>query len=175
MHHISLKVICIFLCLVQELLQNLSGLSISKASCIFFSCQCHHSYSAPFLNSSFQFSLSCSSLFVLILMLLGKHCTSTGAMVTETLIDVLLSNKPELFKYSGNYYPSLSDHAMIYGFLKEGVNSNKPRIVTALKSQLGVTKTLSLIYSSNAYQLLHGTFVTCSMKLTIRRTPGICL
>lgn len=35
------------------------------------------------------------------------------AMVTETLIDVLLSNKPELFKYSGKYYLFLSDHALI--------------------------------------------------------------
>ena len=38
-----------------------------------------------------------------------------GAMNTETLINVLLSNKPELFKYSGNYYPSLSDHALVCG------------------------------------------------------------
>jgi len=30
-----------------------------------------------------------------------------GATMTETLIDVFLSNRPELFKFSGNYYPSL--------------------------------------------------------------------
>lgn len=42
-----------------------------------------------------------------------------GTRVTETLIDVLLSNKPEYFKHSGNYYPSLSDHALIYGVLKQ--------------------------------------------------------
>jgi len=51
-----------------------------------------------------------------------------GATMTETLIDVLLSNKPELFKYSGNYYPSLSDHALIYGVLKERLNLSRPRI-----------------------------------------------
>ena len=48
-----------------------------------------------------------------------------GTKVTKTLIDVLLSNKPELFKYSGNYYPSLSDHALIYGILKERVKTNQ--------------------------------------------------
>ena len=53
-----------------------------------------------------------------------------GTKVTKTLIDVILSNKPELFKYSGNYYPSLSDHALIYGVLKERVNSNKPKVIT---------------------------------------------
>ena len=31
--------------------------------------------------------------------------------IIKSLIDVLLSNKPGLFKYAGNYYPSLSDHA----------------------------------------------------------------
>ena len=53
-----------------------------------------------------------------------------GTKVTKTLINVLLSNKPELFKYSGNYYPSLSDHALIYGVLKERVNPNKPKVIT---------------------------------------------
>ena len=53
-----------------------------------------------------------------------------GAKVTKTLIDVLLSNKPELFKFSGNYYPSLSDHALIYRVLKERVNVNKPKVIT---------------------------------------------
>ena len=42
---------------------------------------------------------------------------------------MLLSNKPGLFKYAGNYYPSLSDHALIYGILKDRVNANKPKII----------------------------------------------
>ena len=49
--------------------------------------------------------------------------------IIKSLIDVLLSNKPGLFKYAGNYYPSLSDHALIYGILKDRVNANKPKIV----------------------------------------------
>ena len=53
-----------------------------------------------------------------------------GTKVTSSLIDELLSNKPDLFKYSGNYHPWLSDHALIYGVLKERVNSNKPKVIT---------------------------------------------
>ena len=36
-----------------------------------------------------------------------------GTIITESLIDVLLSNRPELFQYSGHYYPCLSDHALL--------------------------------------------------------------
>ena len=53
-----------------------------------------------------------------------------GTRVTETSIDVLLSNKPELFKHSGNYYLSLSDHVLIYGVLKQRVKSNKPKVIS---------------------------------------------
>lgn len=53
--------------------------------------------------------------------LITKHTRveMRGTKVTRNLIDVLVSNKPERFKYSGNFYPSLSDHALIYGVLKE--------------------------------------------------------
>ena len=53
-----------------------------------------------------------------------------GTIITESLIDVLLSNRPELFQYSGNYYPCLSDHALVYGALKQKINLNKPKIIT---------------------------------------------
>ncbi|XP_048580414.1 uncharacterized protein LOC125561124 [Nematostella vectensis] len=53
-----------------------------------------------------------------------------GDVITKTLIDVLLSNKPELFKCAGNYYPCLSDHALIYGVLKERINQNKPKVIS---------------------------------------------
>ena len=40
-----------------------------------------------------------------------------GTITSHSLIDVLLTNrpKPELFKQSSNYYPALSDHALIFG------------------------------------------------------------
>lgn len=53
-----------------------------------------------------------------------------GAIITKSLIDVLLSNRPDVFQYSGNYYPCLSDHALIYGVLKQKINPNKPKCIT---------------------------------------------
>ena len=43
---------------------------------------------------------------------------------------MLLSNRPEVFRCSGNYYPCLSDHALIYGVLKQKINPNKPKFIT---------------------------------------------
>ena len=53
-----------------------------------------------------------------------------GTMITSTLIDVLLTNRPELFKRSGNYYPALSDHAMIFGILRDRVKPTKPKVIS---------------------------------------------
>ena len=52
-----------------------------------------------------------------------------GKIITESLIDLLLSNRPELFQYSGNYHPCLSDHVLIYVALKKKINLNKPKII----------------------------------------------
>ena len=41
-----------------------------------------------------------------------------GTKTSSTLIDVILSNQPELFKYGSIYHPVLSDHALIYGILR---------------------------------------------------------
>ena len=49
---------------------------------------------------------------------------------TNTLVEVLLSNRPELFQCAGNYYPCLSDHALIYGILKYKVNPNRSKVIT---------------------------------------------
>ena len=56
----------------------------------------------------------------------GKSRTKT----TNTLVEVLLSNRPELFQCAGNYYPCLSDHALIYGILKYKVNPNRSKVIT---------------------------------------------
>ena len=48
----------------------------------------------------------------------------------NTLVEVLLSNRPELFQCAGNYYPRLSDHALIYGILKYKVNPNRSKVIT---------------------------------------------
>ena len=52
-----------------------------------------------------------------------------GLETTSTLIDVLLTNRPELFKYCGVYHPSLSDHALIYGIMKNKSLPQKPKII----------------------------------------------
>lgn len=41
------------------------------------------------------------------------------SLITESLIDVILTNEPELFNDCGVYDPELSDHALVFGFLRE--------------------------------------------------------
>ena len=48
----------------------------------------------------------------------------------NTLVEVLLSNRPELFQCAGNYYPCLSDHALIYGILKNNVNPTRSKVIS---------------------------------------------
>ena len=55
---------------------------------------------------------------------------ASGNKTTSTLIDVLLSNKPDLFKHSGIYHPSLSDHCLTYGILKDKMLSHRPKVIT---------------------------------------------
>ena len=53
-----------------------------------------------------------------------------GATTTSTLIDVLLSNRPEMFKQCGTYDTALSDHLLIYGLMKETVKRYQDKIIT---------------------------------------------
>ena len=53
-----------------------------------------------------------------------------GIIITESLIDVLLTNRPDSFHLSGNYHPCLSDHDLVYGVLKQKINHNKPKVIT---------------------------------------------
>ena len=55
---------------------------------------------------------------------------TSGTKTTSTLIDVLLSNRPDLFKHSGIYHPSLSDHCLIYGILRDKVVSHQSKVIT---------------------------------------------
>ena len=51
-------------------------------------------------------------------------------IITESLIDVLLTNRPDWFQLSGNYYPCFSDHDLVYGVLNQKMNHNKPKVIT---------------------------------------------
>ena len=52
-----------------------------------------------------------------------------GLIHTSTLIDVLLTNKPERFNCGGVYYPLLSDHALIYGIFKEKLQRHPSKLI----------------------------------------------
>ena len=47
-----------------------------------------------------------------------------------TLLDVFLTNSPELFNRCGVYNPEISDHCVIYREMKEKVCKYKPKIIT---------------------------------------------
>ena len=47
----------------------------------------------------------------------------------SSLLDVILTNKPELFRESGVYNPEVSDQCMIYGVVKEKAVQHKNKIV----------------------------------------------
>lgn len=49
---------------------------------------------------------------------------------TETLIDIILTNKPHLFEQSGVLFPEISDHGLIYGLMKEKVYKHQNKIIT---------------------------------------------
>ena len=49
---------------------------------------------------------------------------------SESLLDVILTNKPELFKASGVFNPELSDHHFIYGLMKDKVFQHDRKILT---------------------------------------------
>ena len=53
-----------------------------------------------------------------------------GATTTSTLIVVLLSNRPEMFKQCGTYYTALSDHLLIYGLMNETVKRYQNKVIT---------------------------------------------
>ena len=52
-----------------------------------------------------------------------------GTTTTATLIDVLLTNQPDLFIGGGVYDPALSDHMLIYGIMKEKARKHSRRII----------------------------------------------
>ena len=51
-----------------------------------------------------------------------------GFLITKSLIDVILTNHPELFENCGAHDPALSDHGLVYGFLNETVKHRKARL-----------------------------------------------
>ena len=48
----------------------------------------------------------------------------------KTLLDVILTNKPEFFKASGVFNPEMSDHNLVYGIMKERVAQHERKVIT---------------------------------------------
>ena len=72
---------------------------------------------------------TCNNLFVGLLQAV-RFYACRGLTTSQTLIDVLLTNQPELFKSSGVLNPELSDHKLIYGIMNEKVQIHKNRVIT---------------------------------------------
>ena len=51
------------------------------------------------------------------------------SLITESLIDIILTNEPELFNDCGVYDPELSDHALVFEFLREDVKFQQGKII----------------------------------------------
>lgn len=49
--------------------------------------------------------------------------------VSSTLIDVLLTNRPDYFIKSGTFDPEISDHCLIYGILNEKTIHHQPKTI----------------------------------------------
>ena len=49
---------------------------------------------------------------------------------SESLLDVILTNHPELFKKCGVYHPEMSDHHMVFGEMMEKVHKHETRTTT---------------------------------------------
>ena len=90
-----------------------------------------------------------------------------GARVTRSLIDVILTNQPELFRNCGVYNPEISDHALIYGFIKEELNLRKAGLSNFDRREILTTNTLS-----RTFVMPHGMLVRFLTQLMIKLVSG---
>lgn len=64
----------------------------------------------------------------------GLECLITEptriACTSATLLDVILTNKPEHFRASGVFNPEISDHHLIYGIMKDKVFQHQRKVIT---------------------------------------------
>ena len=64
----------------------------------------------------------------------GMQCLITKptriTSTSETLLDVILTNKPNLFRTGGSFNPEISDHHLIYGILKQSALQHRRKTIT---------------------------------------------
>ena len=65
------------------------------------------------------------------------HCLecmiTTPTRITETsttLIDVILTNNPNIFTECGTYEPAISDYQLIYGLMSAAVHKHKSKVIS---------------------------------------------
>ena len=49
---------------------------------------------------------------------------------SESLLDVILTNNPDLFAKCGVYQPEISDHHLVFAEMKEKIHKHKTRTIT---------------------------------------------
>lgn len=49
---------------------------------------------------------------------------------SQTLLDVIMTTSPELFRKCGTYEPGMSDHCLVYGVMTEKICKHKSKIIT---------------------------------------------
>ena len=64
----------------------------------------------------------------------GLECLVTEptriTCTSATLLDVILTNRPDHFRASGVFNPEISDHNLIYGVMKERVSQHQRKVIT---------------------------------------------
>ena len=118
------------------------------------------------------------------------HCSITEptrvTVHSQTLLDVSLTNTPDLFKRCGVFNPELSDHHIIYGEMAEKVSKHRPKTITFRQTKntnfeplnqdlLNAPWHVGEIFSSvdDKYDYWKGLFgkcccSTCTMQLKLR-------
>ena len=48
---------------------------------------------------------------------------------SETLLDIILTNKPNLFMTGGSFNPEIFDHHLIYGILKQSALQHRQKTI----------------------------------------------
>ena len=72
---------------------------------------------------------------------------------TQTLLDVILTNRPELFRKCGVYNPEISDHCLVYGIMTEKVQQHRPKTITSRTTKITDTEKLNADLADAPWQV----------------------
>lgn len=75
-----------------------------------------------------------------------KNETKRATVTSQTLIDVMLTKNPELFKNRGVYNPEISDHSMIYGEMTQKGKKPTTKNLVDCQSKTDFNKDLLMLH-----------------------------